>query len=243
MLYVTDGIVLHHAPYRDNDRMVTLLSPTLGRIEAIARGSRKPNSALLGASELFCAGEFTLNQSRDHHSITQCEVKESFYELRLDYDRLMHGMYCLSLTETAALPGMEASALFMLLLRTLTLYNYSDLPPELITSGFEMRFMAQMGLSPLMDRCVACGRPLDGSARFDAEKGGAVCAFCKSTAPVISNVARRIIMKAARTEIDKIPLLIDHPEWREAARLYRPFIESRIERHILCETPSLPQEL
>ena len=49
MLYTTDAIVLRHANYGDYDRMVTLMSPTLGRIDAIARGSatrsRRPPSA------------------------------------------------------------------------------------------------------------------------------------------------------------------------------------------------------
>ena len=39
------AIVLRYANYRDNDRMLTLFSPTKGRIEALARGCRKPRAA------------------------------------------------------------------------------------------------------------------------------------------------------------------------------------------------------
>ena len=42
MLYTTDAIVLRHADYRDYDRMLTLFSPEYGRIDAIARGCRRP---------------------------------------------------------------------------------------------------------------------------------------------------------------------------------------------------------
>lgn len=53
------AIVLRYANYRDNDRMLTLFSPTKGRIEALARGCRKPRSPILNASELFALGDLS----------------------------------------------------------------------------------------------------------------------------------------------------------------------------------------
>ena len=37
----TNAIVLRRADYRENDRMLTLFSPTHGRIDALARGCRR----------------------------------------------------------------------------------------------------------------------------------------------------------------------------------------------------------
>ena len=51
------AIVLRRVNYRDNDRMVTLLSPSRGRIDAIIRNCRKPKSHNLNAAELFALGE------------------------------------------------------------------------------------------------------------------------------------------------------------------------------------------
>ena len=53
----TNAIVLRRADYRENDRMLTLFSPTLGRIDALCRGCRRQKSPLMAASELFCSGE------------------------------------------------------------------------------------------------------------------------------------------------------------------------------------------
>ena len=50
-------IVLHTANYREADRMLTLFSPVRGRMEAIARGCRRPKSPLLNAAETFALGE------------------------------------------------------------------------------------------------------------------------------------------------------------------------------------------
>ena len=239
MLYTTDAIVLRRVDYRDYDRMLTLFSPEHGRIDAIARGCRRPRSALVGASEVFCAGQYTINASGERHSVTQCEIKDSYYDLRLNYDRLMHGMYYLSLADAAALPGQAAPDIFFLLLKALAHLSYSDLPAELLTACFEMRYMPLMGYLPVMDRCVLCGAPIDGDCRFDADRGGAVCLACKSSAPRISNGARRIILRAAQTDYNLVCKLDGHPDWPEAARRYRPFVLSRIDRRIHIE-PELP---
>lgn len=240
MQFVTDAIVLRRADYRDYDRMVTLFSPEHGRIDAVARGCRRPKSALMNASEVFCAGQFSLHEAGERYSITQCEIKDSFYDLRFDYDRLIHGMYYLSLADMAALPGQGAPDVFMLLLKALAHLCYSELPAEMLTASFEMRYMPMMGFMPSMDRCVVCGSPVDGPARFDEELGGVVCDRCPSDAPRISQGARRIIYKAPRTDYSVVPKLDGHPDWPEAARLYRPFVERRIERRFRQIVPDLP---
>ena len=53
---VTNAVVLRRADYRENDRMLTLFSPTLGRVDALCRGCRRQKSPLMAASEVFCAG-------------------------------------------------------------------------------------------------------------------------------------------------------------------------------------------
>jgi hypothetical protein len=46
--------------------------------------------------------------------------------------------------------------------------------------------------------------------------------------------------KAPLTDYKVVPLLDGHPDWQEAARLYRPFVERRIERRFRAVTPELP---
>ncbi len=240
MQFTTDAIVLRRADYRDYDRMVTLFSPDRGRIDAVARGCRRPKSALMNAAEVFCAGQYSIHESGGRYSITQCEIKDSFYDLRFDYDRLVHGMYYLSLADMAALPEQGAPDVFMLLLKALAHLCYSGLPAQMLTASFEMRYMPLMGFRPSMERCVVCGRGVDGAARFDEALGGVVCDCCPSAAPRISQGARRIIMKAPMTDYSVVPKLDGHPDWPEAARLYRPFVERRIERRFRQVTPELP---
>ena len=75
----TQGIVLRYANYREHDRMLTILSPDYGRIDALSRGCRRPKSPLMPVSELFVSGEFVLYQSHDHFTLTSCALADSFY--------------------------------------------------------------------------------------------------------------------------------------------------------------------
>ena len=224
----TPALVLRRADYSDYDRMVTLFSPQLGRVDAIARGCRRPKSPLLNACEPFTSGEFQLYQRGERFTLEQCQISESFFELRMDYDRLTHGVYWLKLLEATVMPDVPMEDLFLISLRALAHLNYSQLAPELLTMAFEMHLMAQLGYAPRVDTCMRCGRAIDGDARFDADRGGCVCLNCPSSAPRITNGARRIMLKLPRTRYDQVRLLDGHPDWPEAARLFRRYVETRV---------------
>ena len=224
----TPALVLRRADYSDYDRMVTLFSPQLGRVDAIARGCRRPKSPLLNACEPFTSGEFQLYQRGERFTLEQCQISESFFELRMDYDRLTHGVYWLKLLEATVMPDVPMEDLFLISLRALAHLNYSQLAPELLTMAFEMHLMAQLGYAPRVDTCMRCGRAIDGDARFDADRGGCVCLNCPSSAPRITHGARRIMLKLPRTRYDQVRLLDGHPDWPEAARLFRRYVETRV---------------
>ena len=126
------------------------------------------------------------------------------------------------------MPEAPAPELFMLTLRALTYLNLSDLPLEMLTMAFEMHFMHLIGLSPRVDACVRCGRPIDGDAGFDAYAGGTVCASCSRSAPFIAHGARRVLLKLPQTRFESVEKLADYPYWQEAARHFRRYVADRL---------------
>ena len=184
---VTNAIVLRRADYRDNDRMLTLFSPTLGRVDALCRGCRRQKSPLLAASELFCTGEYALYQAGDRATVVSCAVTDTYYPLRSDYERLSHGMYMLELCAAAVQPGQENERLFLLLLRSLAHLCYGERDPRRVTAVFLMGLMSLLGFRPQVGRCARCGRAVAAEeetdagapvAAFSAELGGVLCGAC-----------------------------------------------------------------
>ena len=233
-MITTKALVLRRSDWRDYDRMVTLLSPDMGRVEAVVRGCRRPRSPLMNAAELFCAGEYTLVESKGRFTVTSCQVQESNFPIRQDPDKFIHACYYLHLLGLAALPGEESGGLFQLALKALAFLSYSSLPPELTTAAFELHYLGLMGQAPRMDHCVVCAREASGPAAFSERLGGVVCPSCAREArePLspLSEGARRILLKVPKTRFDVIDLLLGHSDWPEAAAHARRFISERMEQ-------------
>ena len=54
----TSGIIISENNLGDYDKMLTMLTPGLGKISCVAKGARRPRSALLAGTQ-FCALENT----------------------------------------------------------------------------------------------------------------------------------------------------------------------------------------
>lgn len=225
----TPALVLRRADWRDYDRMVTLFSPEYGRIEAVVRGCRRPKSPLLNAAEPFCAGEYQILKVKDRFTVTQVRISNSFFEIRQDYDRLTHGAYWLRLLGEVVVEDEPNEPLFQMSLNALAYLAHSDLPVSLLTAMFEMQLWRMTGFSPNVTECVSCHISHEKTAlRFDAQKGGCVCQFCSPGAHILTEGARRILLKAPRTPFSAVEKLAPREEWPEAARRIREFTLARV---------------
>ena len=226
------AIVLRFANYRDNDRMLTLFSPTQGRIEALSRGCRKPRSPILNASELFALGDFELYQKGAHLTVISANLIETFYPLRQDFDRLAVGTYLLGVAEAYIQPGVPAQELFMLLLHTLSRLTFSDQEWKPLLAGFLLHYAACQGTKPRLMHCVRCGKRLTETEQvyFDQEEGGLCCHDCHTQGQTAVSAAQAKWMRRA--------LETGASAWVNEADCYAPltllrgFVESRLDRPI-----------
>ena len=224
------AIVLRYANYRDHDRMLTLLSPTRGRMEVLSRGCRRPRSPLLNASELFALGDFQVSIKQERATLVSANLLETFYPLRADFDRLAVGVYLLNLAEAAAQPGQNCQELFLLLLHTLSRLTFSDQEWKPLLAGFLLHYAAAGGYKPRLMHCVTCGRRMTPQERawFDLGEGGLSCEGCHARqavplAPEQVRWMRRSLMGGAST-------WVNDEEAYAPYVLLRDFVERRLER-------------
>ena len=171
----TQGIVLRTADYRDNDRMLTLLTPR-GRMDVLSRGCRKNKSPLLAASECFAFGEYVLYQAKGRSTVSSCTLNDAFYPLREDYDKLKYAAYMLALCDAAAYPELPGADMFTLLIRSLTRIAYQDMDPRAVTAAFLLFLSVILGYRPQTDTCLVCGKEIrETPCLFDPVNGGLVC--------------------------------------------------------------------
>ena len=233
---ITQAIVLRHADYREHDRMLTLLSPSLGRIEALCRGCKRPKSPLLSASEWFALGEYVLFSGKGHTTVSACSVTESFFPLRTDYDRLKYATYLLAIAEASAQPGERAVELFTLLARSLSRLSYTDRSPQAVAAAFLLHFSAVSGYRPRLSHCVHCGRAVEeGGIRWmDIENGGLLCGSCQAPPPSALRVSPAQVSwmrDVLRRGVDKTDL----PDAEAPGALLGTYVEARMEKKIRNE--------
>lgn len=175
--YKTEGIIIRVRDYNEADRMVTIFTRDLGKVQAIAKGCRKQKSRKRGTIQLFTYADFVLYRGRNLDTITQCEGKESFGALREDLDRMAYGAYITELLDGFVTAGEPHKDVFYLTLVCLHLLTVEE--PELVTRVFETRIMNLLGYRPNLDDCVNCGSALTGSrVAFSSRMGGSLCKIC-----------------------------------------------------------------
>ena len=227
------AIVLRRVNYRDNDRMVTLLSPSRGRIDAIIRNCRKPKSHNLNAAELFSLGDYMLHESDGRVTVTSVHLIETFYPLRGDFARLACGSWLLNLAEAAAEPEQEQRELFMLLLHTLSRLAFSDQPWKPLLSGFLLQFSACQGFKPRLNHCVLCGKPLgeEPPLFFDAEEGGLCCGNCRHSGHSLS-LSPEQVRWMRRALASGSAAWVNTPDAEAPFPLLRAYVENKLDRKL-----------
>ena len=135
------GIVLKEMPKGETSKQIIVLAKEKGKIWITAKGARKQKSKLLAGTQLFCYGDFQVYESKKYYYVDQIDIIESFFDLRLDIDRLSQAMYIIDLVEKTAFVGMEQDNILQLLLKTLQILCKGKCIPELASRVFEMKFL------------------------------------------------------------------------------------------------------
>jgi DNA repair protein RecO (recombination protein O) len=171
-VYTTQAIVLRRTDYGEADRLLTLITPQLGKLRVIAKGARKITSRKAGHIELFTRTQLLLAKGRTFDIVSQAELIETYPVLRADMTRGSLAHYFCELIDQFAQEGnTEANApggahsgdddaLFNLLEAGLRwLCTAPD--PKLAARLFEMQLLSQTGYRPELFRCAQTQAPLE----------------------------------------------------------------------------------
>lgn len=177
-LYRTEAVIIRRIDLGEADRIVTVYSPTLGKIRAVAKGVRRPSSRLGGHLELCTQAQLLLAKGQNLDVITQSQAINSFLPLHDDPDRAHASLYLCELIDRFTDEGIANQGAYKLLVDTLHWLSRSQHVP-LVLRSFELRLLAHMGFEPSLYWCVRCQAELRPVPNFfSASQGGAVCPSC-----------------------------------------------------------------
>jgi DNA repair protein RecO (recombination protein O) len=211
------GFVLHTYAYKETSLVVEAFTRKYGRVALLARGARRPRSAMRGVLLAFHPLRLTWTSSAEMGTLISAEWGGG--QKALAGIGLMCGFYINELL-LRLLPREDAhEALFDVYGAALSRLSAGDAQAPVLRS-FERRMLAELGYAPVLDRDAASGSAIEPDKRYayEAERGP-VETRRESGDAVVSG---RTLMDMAADDYE------DARTREEARRLMRALIADRL---------------
>ncbi|MDY6911598.1 MAG: DNA repair protein RecO [Chloroflexota bacterium] len=182
--YKTEAIILKHIALGEADRIITIYTPNLGKIRAVAKGVRRIKSKMGGHLEPLTNCSLMLSRGRNLDIITQSQTIESFPPIRNDLRLTAWALYLIELIETFTSEHIENYPVYKLLLDCLQLMDKVS-NSELLFRYFELQLLEYIGYRPQLKECINCKTPLQPVENFFSPSGGGIlCPNCVNAEPL-----------------------------------------------------------
>jgi DNA repair protein RecO (recombination protein O) len=233
--YTTDAIVLSRFDLGEADRVMTLITPGIGKLKAIAKGIRRPTSRIGGSLEPFAELQVALARGRTFDVVTQVSVGHAWLNLRDDLESAATAWYLAELADRSLEERHAAEPLYALLRRAYELLD-AGMAPGRVARWYEMHLLDELGVRPEVDRCVECDRVLEAEGRFRwvPPLGGVLCDRCPGPPhdrAGLSLEALKLLKAYQRLDVGALATLRLQPVIeRETEAALREFTRQALER-------------
>jgi DNA repair protein RecO (recombination protein O) len=180
----TEAIVIKAVNLREADKIITFFSKDYGKIQGVAKGIRKIKTHYSGKLGLFNRVQVIFFQKAealqssgftDYHPllrITQVDVVEVFPQLQSDFNKIIGASYIAEfLNKLFEEYDDTHKAVYNLVCETLRTLSGSDTLRNII-SAFEIKLLAHLGYTPILDHCTVCGKTRCGVRGQRSEEQG-----------------------------------------------------------------------
>ncbi|MDR1604827.1 MAG: DNA repair protein RecO [Gracilibacteraceae bacterium] len=142
-VFQADALVLRSREYGEADRILTLFSREYGKIEAVAKGVRRPASKQRGGTQLFTYADFLLHRGRTLATVQQAQPRESFPHLWGDWEKSRAAAIMAELLDAVTVREEPAAELFRLTLAGFFLI--AAVEPDLLITAYALKTLEAQG--------------------------------------------------------------------------------------------------
>ena len=176
----TETIVLRHQVFGEADRLLTLLTPSHGKLRAIAKGVRRPSSRKSGHLDLYMRADVLLSRGRNLYIVTQAQTIDAYRQLREDLVRSSYASCSVELLDSFTPDGDPNIDLYWLLEKMLSRINVSN-NLSITMRHYELHLLEMVGFRPELEFCLGNNELIQPEDQyFDAIAGGVICPNCGS---------------------------------------------------------------
>ena len=216
------AFVLHSYPYKESSLIVEAFTRHRGRVALLARGARRPRSAIRGTLLSFHPLRLSWSAAAELGTLTAAEWVGG--QAALSGMGLMCGFYMNELLLRLLAREDAHEALFDAYATAIGRLGAGD-EPAAVLRGFELRMLGELGYAPPLDRDAGSGAPVQAGTRY---------AYLPERGPLAQRGAQpggtdEEFTVSGQTLLDMSRGDFTRPETREAARrLMRRLIAARL---------------
>jgi DNA repair protein RecO (recombination protein O) len=217
------GYVLHTYAYKETSLIVEAFTRHFGRVALLARGARRPRSAMRGVLLSFHPLQLGWSASAELGNLISAEWSGALQPL--SGRGLMCGFYLNELVLRLLPRDDPHEALFDVYGEALGQLSRGA-PQASVLRAFEKRLLSELGYAPLLEREAASGEPIDPARRYVYEP---------DRGPMLSmNASSQDLSVSGQTLLDLAADEFGRPETRDEARmLLRSLIGQRLHGQVL----------
>lgn len=172
--YKTTGIAIKSFKLGEADRVVTFLT-TGGKVDAVAKGVRRPKSKFGGRLEPGNDLDLVIAKGKSLDTVTGVQVRQVRHWIRSDLAKMELAFNILEMAEKFSRANSADPRLLALTAAALDkIRNETRL--LILRLAFDIKVLAMAGFMPHLSDCVRCGTEAVGG--FSAAEGGVVCRDC-----------------------------------------------------------------
>jgi DNA repair protein RecO (recombination protein O) len=166
-------------PLGEADRILTLFTPDMGKLRAVARGVRRTKSRMGGHLEPLTHVSVSVAHGKSLDTITEAETIHSFRGLKEDLGRVSRALYVAELVDGFSAEHSPSPNVYRLMLEALHRLQGSSGSGQIIRY-FEVQLLRLSGFGPELLQCVECRSDIEpGDHLFSSAKGGVLCQRCR----------------------------------------------------------------
>lgn len=132
-------MVIGVMPIGEYDRRVVILTRERGKVSTFARGARRPNSQMIGSTDLFCYGTFKMFAGRDAYTLVEANIQNYFAYFRTHIEEALIGQYFMEIMEYCTRENNDEAQLLLLTYQSLRALESDKIPNALVRSIYEIK--------------------------------------------------------------------------------------------------------
>jgi DNA repair protein RecO (recombination protein O) len=187
--FATTAIVLRRREYGDFDLIVTVLTRDYGKRTFMAKSAKKSTRRFPGVLEPFNDLQIAFRESprKGMAMLEEASLIQSSGHVRSDFEKTAYASYWVECIALWMEEGLVRPDVYHLLGFVLSALDSRIFSADLLSVLFQMRFIGQEGLRPILEQCACCQTNIDRISQqdfcVDLGQGGVVCNQCPTGAP------------------------------------------------------------